>query len=71
MATSTNTGRPRTLRRIDSVDAATTVRHVDQLDERTLEAFYGTLHGARTGATLDLEPGTVVVATGYYRVDAA
>jgi hypothetical protein len=69
MATTRTTNRPRTLRRIESIDAAATVRHVDQLDERTLDAFYGALNGISSGASLDIEPGTVVVASGYYRVE--
>lgn len=72
MATTTSTGRTLTLRRVDSVAADATVRHIDQLDETALELFYAALEGARplpaTGT--DLEPGTVVVATEYYRIEA-
>jgi hypothetical protein len=71
MATSRSTSRSLTLRRIESIDAGATVRHVDELDEQTLAAFYGALEGARPLATteLDLEPGTVVVATDYVRLE--
>ena len=72
MATSSTTSRSLTLRRVESIDAAATVRHVDQFDEETLDAFYRALEGARPLAAtgIDLEPGTVVVATDYYRVEA-
>ena len=71
MATSSTTGRSLALRRVESVDETTTVRHVDQLDEETLDAFYRALEGARSPAAtgVTLEPGTVVVATDYYRVE--
>ena len=71
MATSSTTSRSLTLRRVESVDAATTVQHVDQLDEETLDAFYRALEGTRSLAATgtDLDPGTVVVATHYYRVE--
>ncbi|MFU8868984.1 hypothetical protein [Natronococcus sp.] len=73
MATTTSTGRSLTLRRVDSVAPDATVRHIDQLDDRTLELFYAALEGGRqlTATGTDLEPGTVVVATAYYRVEAA
>lgn len=71
MATSSTTSRSLTLRRVESVDAATTVRHVDQLDEETLDAFYRALEGTRSLAAtgIGLEPGTIVVATDYYRLE--
>ena len=73
MSTTTSAGRSLTLRRVDSVAPDATVRHIDQLDEDSLELFYTALEGGRplTAAGSDLEPGTVVVATEYYRVEAA
>ena len=73
MATTTSTGRSLTLRRVDSVAPDATVRHIDQLDDRCLELFYAALEGGRqlTATGTDLQPGTVVVATEYYRVEAA
>ncbi|WP_049888724.1 hypothetical protein [Natronococcus occultus] len=73
MATTTSTGQSLTLRRVDSVAPDATVRHIDQFDERTLEQFYAALEGGRqlSATGTDLDPGTVVVATSYYRVEAA
>ncbi len=73
MATTTSTGRSLTLRRVDAVAPDATVRHIDQFDDRTLELFYAALEGGRqlTATGTDLQPGTVVVATEYYRVEVA
>ncbi|WP_306053110.1 hypothetical protein [Natronococcus wangiae] len=72
MPTSSTTRRSLALSRVETIDAAATVRHVDQLDEETLDAFYRALEGTRSvGATeIGLEPGTIVVATDYYRVES-
>ncbi|ELY57104.1 hypothetical protein C491_11383 [Natronococcus amylolyticus DSM 10524] len=72
MATTTSAGRSLTLRRVDTVAPNAAVRHIDQLDDRTLERFYAALEGGRqlTATGTDLEPGTVIVATDYYRVEA-
>lgn len=60
-----------TLQQVTSVTAETTVRHVDQLDGETLDAFYDALEGDRSlrAAETDLEPGEVIVGTAYYRVE--
>ncbi|WP_394739229.1 hypothetical protein [Natronococcus roseus] len=73
MATTASTVRSLTLRRVDSVAPDATVRHIDQLDDRTLKLFYAALEGGRqlTATGTDLEPGTIIVATDYYRVEAA
>jgi hypothetical protein len=71
MAASELRRRSLTLERIESVPASATVRHVDQLDSETFEAFYDAVtgdHCVSAGAT-DLEPGEVIVFTEYYRVE--
>ncbi|MFP8953932.1 hypothetical protein ACLI4Z_13335 [Natrialbaceae archaeon A-arb3/5] len=59
-----------TVHRIDSVEASASVRHVDQLDTDSLQAFLQCLDGDR--ATLadetEFEEGDVIVYTDYYRV---
>lgn len=45
------------------------VLHFDQLDEQDQETFLRTLRGEP--ANLSLPAGTVVVFTGYYRVERA
>lgn len=53
-----------------SVPAASDrVLHFDQLDGQSREAFLRTLRGEP--ANLSLPAGTVVVFTGYYRVERA
>ncbi|QRV13664.1 hypothetical protein [Haloterrigena salifodinae] len=61
------------LERADSVSTGATVRHVDQLDTDTLEAFYESLEANRTLAEsdVDLEAGDIIVFTEYYRVVCA
>ena len=65
--------RSRYLERVESVAAETTVRHVDQLDTGTLDAFYDAVTQGRpvTEADVDLEPGEVIVFMDYYRVARA
>ena len=65
--------RSQRLERVESVAANTSVRHVDQLDTGTLDAFYDAVTQGRpvTAADVDLEPGEVIVFTDYYRVTRA
>ncbi|ELY41260.1 hypothetical protein [Natronorubrum tibetense] len=65
--------RSRHLERVESVTAEATVRHVDQLDTETLDAFYSALTADRpvSEADVDLESGEVIVFTDYYRVARA
>ncbi|ADB62166.1 hypothetical protein Htur_3302 [Haloterrigena turkmenica DSM 5511] len=58
------------LERADSVSSDATVRHVDQLDTDTLEAFYECLEENRPvpESAVNLEAGEVIVFTEYYRV---
>ncbi|WP_254761926.1 hypothetical protein [Natrinema marinum] len=62
-----------TLERVDSLGAAATVRHVDQLDSETLTAFYEAVGDDRAipAAETGLEAGEVIVFTDYYRVERA
>lgn len=63
-------GRPLTVRRVESVDATATVRHVDQLDADELDAFVGLVENDRptVAGDVSLEEGEVIVFTDYYRV---
>ena len=60
------------LERVETVAAAETVRHVDQLETETLDAFYATLTGTQSisVAETNLEPGEIIVFTDYYRVES-
>ncbi|SEW13756.1 hypothetical protein [Natrinema salifodinae] len=56
----------------DDVHAADTVRHIDELSDDTLQRFYEAIDSRAPIAGLDdpeLEDGTVVVFTDYYRVE--
>ncbi|MBZ6495466.1 hypothetical protein [Natrinema longum] len=56
---------------VESVGADATVRHIDQLGSGTLAAVYRAAATDRTVsvAETELEPGEVIVATDYYRVE--
>ena len=59
-------------RQIDVVHASDSVRHVDELDEASLERFCDAVESRRPVAAseeLSLEHGGVVVYTGYYRIE--
>ena len=66
-------GRPLTARRVEPADVAATdsIRHVDQLEAATYQAFYELLEAGQSLSTseLDLEAGDVIVFTEYYRVE--
>ncbi|WP_226480506.1 hypothetical protein [Natrinema amylolyticum] len=59
------------LERVESVAANATIRHVDQLDTKTLAAVYRAVSEDRPVSTAetDLEPGEIIVFTDYYRVE--
>lgn len=63
-----------TLRRTDSVHAASRVRHVDQLDEQARERFYELVDSGSPSAGVDgtsFVDGEIIVFTDYYRVEVA
>lgn len=63
-----------TVRPVESVHEVDSVAHVDQLEEAVLERFYDAVETGMTFASADeatVEPGQVVVATSYYRIDHA
>ena len=62
--------RPVTVRPVESVDSAATVRHVDQREPDDLEDFLALVAGDRAVAAAEtpLEEGDVIVFTDYYRV---
>ncbi|NGM70789.1 hypothetical protein G6M89_17580 [Natronolimnobius sp. AArcel1] len=65
-------GRSLTVQRIETADAAASIRHVDQLEAETFEAFYElatadtSLHAIESG----LKPGEIIVFTDNFRVEA-
>lgn len=65
--------RPLRLEPVDEIPGDATVRHVDQLDTETLEAFYDVLEAGRPDPSVstDLEDGEIVVFTDYFRVSRA
>lgn len=65
-------GRPVTVRPVESVAPTATVRHVDQLETAALEEFLALLGGDRpmTAADTSLSVGDVIVFTDYYRVSS-
>ncbi len=73
MATSETVDRSPTLRRVESVPADATVRHVDQLEESALTWFLETLEsGVHASASVEahgFEDGDVIVFTAWYRID--
>ena len=72
MALSESTGQRLTVRPVDRVHAADSVRHVDQLSETARERFYDCVDSNSAVTTLeatDFEPGEVIVFTDYYRVE--
>lgn len=74
MALSESTHRRLTVRPVDRVHAADSVRHIDQLSEPARQRFYECVDANSAPVTLeatDLEPGEVIVYTDYYRVDVA
>ncbi|SFS44251.1 hypothetical protein [Halostagnicola kamekurae] len=71
MATSETVDRSPALRRVESLPADATVRHVDQLEPSTLTWFLEAIEAGPTTAPVatDLEDGDVIVFTACYRID--
>ncbi|AHG00227.1 hypothetical protein HALLA_16885 [Halostagnicola larsenii XH-48] len=71
MATSETVDRSPALRRVESVPADATVRHVDQLGESALTWFLEALEAGPTptAGPIGLEDGDVIVFTACYRID--
>lgn len=71
MTTSETVDRLPALRRVESVPADATVRHVDQLEEAALTWFLETLEAGPTptAGPIGLEDGDVVVFTDCYRIN--
>lgn len=66
-------GRPLTARRVEPADVAATdsIRHVDQLETATYQAFYDLLEAGQSlpASETNLEAGDVIVFTDYYRLE--
>jgi len=56
------------IRRIDSIGAGDSVRHIDELSEDELAAFLDGIDGT-VASTAPLDDGDVIVFTDYYRVE--
>ncbi|OVE84659.1 hypothetical protein B2G88_09720 [Natronolimnobius baerhuensis] len=72
LSAGTPLGRSLTVERVDTAPTAAPIRHVDELNPETFEAFYElvTADVPLQAGESGLEPGEIIVFTDYFRVEA-